>query len=281
MSRIRSIKPEFFKHEELFDAERESGLPLRLAFISLWTVVDREGRFKWRPRTLKAECLPYDDCDFARVLDALRTRGFIIAYVCEGVVYGVIPSFNRHQIVNNRESKSELPDPNENNILTRGARVSHATGTPLGQDQGEGKGREGEGDRDANASLANANALADALRVERERKKRAEETANLHLLGSDWNSLAADLGLATIDEIKPGSTREKSALARIREGVDWPIIFTKIRGSPFLRGETSDFRVSFDWIVNPTNLLKVIEGNYNNEVRKAPVRPPAYAGNHR
>lgn len=27
MARIRSIKPEFFQHEALYDAERESGLP--------------------------------------------------------------------------------------------------------------------------------------------------------------------------------------------------------------------------------------------------------------
>jgi hypothetical protein len=30
MSRIRTIKPDFFTHEDLFDAEQESGLPLRL-----------------------------------------------------------------------------------------------------------------------------------------------------------------------------------------------------------------------------------------------------------
>lgn len=54
MSRIRTVKPELFKHEELFDAEQNSKLPLRLAFIGLFTVADREGRFKWRPRTLKA-----------------------------------------------------------------------------------------------------------------------------------------------------------------------------------------------------------------------------------
>ena len=53
MSRIRTVKPELFKHEELFDTELASGLPLRLAFISLFTVADCEGRFKWRPRTLR------------------------------------------------------------------------------------------------------------------------------------------------------------------------------------------------------------------------------------
>ena len=144
MPRIRTIKPEFFKHEDLFDAERASGLPLRLAFISLWTVADRDGRFKWRPRALKVECLPYDECDFALVLDALCTRGFIVKYACGMEVFGCIPSFGKHQVINNRESKSELPDPNKCNGLTREPRVDDAISTPLVQEQGEGKGREGK-----------------------------------------------------------------------------------------------------------------------------------------
>jgi hypothetical protein len=73
MGRIRTIKPEFFKHSGLFDGERETGLPLRLGFAGLWTCCDREGRFKWRPRELKLDALPYDECDFSLVLDALAS----------------------------------------------------------------------------------------------------------------------------------------------------------------------------------------------------------------
>jgi hypothetical protein len=70
LARIRTIKPEFFRHADLYEAEKETGLPLRLAFAGLWTAADREGRFKWRPRELKLDCLPHDDVDFSRVLDA-------------------------------------------------------------------------------------------------------------------------------------------------------------------------------------------------------------------
>ena len=90
MSRIRTIKPEFFRHEALYEAERETGLPLRVAFAGLWTVADREGRFHWRPRALKLDCLPYDEVDFSRVLDALATRGFIVQYQGNGEPLGWI-----------------------------------------------------------------------------------------------------------------------------------------------------------------------------------------------
>lgn len=140
--RIRTVKPEFFNHESLFDLEYESSLPIRLAFIGLWCAADRDGRFKWEPRRLGVQILPFDGIDFSRVLDALMTRGFIHKYGDDIGVYGVIPSFGKHQVINNRERDSELPDPlNCNDFdarLTRDTRVTHAS-------KEEGKGSEGRG----------------------------------------------------------------------------------------------------------------------------------------
>jgi hypothetical protein len=138
--RIRTIKPEFFTHEMLYDAEEATGLPLRLAFAGLWCAADREGRFKWEARRLGVQIMPYDKIEFSRVLDALTTRGFIIKYACDGVTYGWIPSFSRHQVINNRERPSELPEPADSSVCdacsTRDPRVIHAG-------KAEGKGREG------------------------------------------------------------------------------------------------------------------------------------------
>ncbi len=143
--RIRTIKPEFFNHEDLYDLEKEKKLPLRLAFIGLWCAADREGRFKWEPRRLGIQIMPYESLDFSRVLDALAARGYIIKYTSGGRDYGWIPKFLKHQIINNREKFSDLPIPPhdvENQELdasgTRGARDDDA-------DTGEGKGREGKG----------------------------------------------------------------------------------------------------------------------------------------
>lgn len=131
MARIRAIKPEFFKHERLFDAEHETGLPLRIAFAGLWCVADREGRFHWRPRTLKSDILPFDDVDFARVLDALEKAGFIFSYEAKDEKYGCIPSFLQHQHVNMREAASAIPSPST---------CAHV------QAHGERKGKEQEGE---------------------------------------------------------------------------------------------------------------------------------------
>jgi hypothetical protein len=155
--RIRTIKPEAFSDEDLWDAEQETGLPLFRAFVGLWTVADREGRFEWRPRPLKAAILPYWEGDMARVLDACCTRGFVVRYECDGRTYGCIPTFTRHQSINNREEPSTLPPPpgsaeesdEKSGTSTRERRVNDASTTRPAREehagQGEGKGREGNG----------------------------------------------------------------------------------------------------------------------------------------
>lgn len=163
MGRIRTVKPELFVHEDLFEAEQQTGLPLRVAFIGLFTCADREGRFKWRPRTLKLAVLPHDEVDFSRVLDALITRGFLVKYASKtGEEIGLIPTFTKHQVINNRETPSDLPPPPNDAGLTgdttptdtRDSRVDDASDT-----RAQGKGREGkgkEGNEEANASVPSA-----------------------------------------------------------------------------------------------------------------------------
>lgn len=144
MARIRTVKPELFRHEDLYEAEIQTGLPLRLSFIGLFTACDREGRFKWKPRQLKLDVIPYDEIDFSRVLDALASRGFIIKYRNlrdNDDEYGFIPSFTQHQVINNKEKDSELPDPEECEQYQHIPRDDHASTTPLSKEQGEGKGK--------------------------------------------------------------------------------------------------------------------------------------------
>lgn len=135
----------------MFDLERETGLPIRFAWAMLPTICDREGRFKWRPRALKPDILPYDDCDFSRVLDAWLTRGLLVRYRVGDEWFGWLPTFVIHQVINNREAGSQIPsieeaeeviDNRKNEISTRAPRVPVASSTRLEQVQGEGKGRE-------------------------------------------------------------------------------------------------------------------------------------------
>ena len=76
MKRTRQINPGFFTNDELADIT-----PLgRLLFAGLWVIADREGRLEDRPKKIKAEILPYDNCDVDDLLNQLQNAGFIKRY---------------------------------------------------------------------------------------------------------------------------------------------------------------------------------------------------------
>ncbi|MFN9374496.1 MAG: hypothetical protein ACK6D3_21625 [Planctomycetaceae bacterium] len=105
MSRSRNIKPGFFKNEDLAECS-----PLaRLLFVGLWCEADRDGRLEDRPKRIKVELLPYDDCDVDRLLGELVTRGFIVRYEAEGKACICIPAFLKHQNPHKKEAESVLP----------------------------------------------------------------------------------------------------------------------------------------------------------------------------
>lgn len=107
MSRARNIKPGFFKNDALADCQ-----PLaRLLFAGLWCEADRAGRLEDRPKRIKAECLPYDDCDVDALLGELADHGFIIRYKVDEHTYIQILAFDKHQNPHCKEQASTIPAP--------------------------------------------------------------------------------------------------------------------------------------------------------------------------
>jgi len=221
--RIRTIKPEFFLHDGLYEAEAEFHMPLRIAFAGLWCAADREGRFKWEARRLGVAILPYDGIEFARVLDALTTRGFVKKYRVSGVWYGLIPSFGRHQVINNRESVSSIPsisDADELTLedqadLTRAPRVLHAS-------KEEGKGKEGKGKE----GVATADASSDEFKKQKPRNELLECLAGIggddlsQIVGSAWS--AAQKRLTEIKQVCPHVTCEEIKRRAKNYKLHWP-----------------------------------------------------------
>ena len=134
MARIRTIKPEFFTSESVLSVS-----PLaRLFFIGLWCESDREGRLKWKPKTLKFRYLPADSVNIEKIAEELIEEGMITIYEVDGNEYCEIPSFTSHQVINNRERESEIPELDSDASATRQPRVK-------AEGRKEGKGKEGKG----------------------------------------------------------------------------------------------------------------------------------------
>jgi len=116
MTRIRTINSKILRDEDLFEAEQLTELPLRLAYIGLCTCCDQAGRFRWCPKELSLDILPYDGVDFTSVLDALAYYEFIVKYRCDDQFYGCLPC-HEHKRNSHHKPKSQLPAP-ETGVMT-------------------------------------------------------------------------------------------------------------------------------------------------------------------
>jgi hypothetical protein len=119
MSRIRNVKPDFFRHEGLQDLERENaGKYPMFVFQGLWTKCDRQGVFEWRPRTLKLDILPFLDFKMEDTLKILEKAGFIKKYAIDGKEYGFISTFSKHQVISIAEEKNKNVFPMPRDVET-------------------------------------------------------------------------------------------------------------------------------------------------------------------
>ena len=161
--RIRTIKPSFFKDEEIADLD-----PLcRLLFQGLWLMADSEGRLEDRPKRIKVEVLPYDECNIDAMLDDLVAARCIIRYEAGGKSCIQVRNFLKHQRIQTKEAiiKSEIPpDSSQYEPGTQPVRIEYEPGTQPESQEGkgkEGKGKEREGAHAENLDSPSLNVQAE------------------------------------------------------------------------------------------------------------------------
>jgi len=106
MARARNIKPSIMDNEDLAELDPM----VRLLFIYLWMLADREGRLEDRPKRIAAQALAYDrSANVNEMLSCLEKSGFISRYVSEGIACIQILGFAKHQNPHVREAASTIP----------------------------------------------------------------------------------------------------------------------------------------------------------------------------
>lgn len=231
MARSRNIKPGFFFNTDLADIE-----PLgRLLFIGMWTIADREGRLLDDARWIKAQTLPYDNCDIDALLNELAKKKFIIRYEAKGNKYIEIANFTKHQNPHKDEKSKEYPayKGRKSTIQVRCKNGVNTTQEP-------------------NEHQTNP---ADSLILIPD---------SLILIPDSFNALCPSLPKMT----KITDKRKKTINARLK---DYPpdvleTAFKKAEASSFLTGNNDRrWTADFDWLMNENNLIKVLEGKYDNK----------------
>lgn len=190
MARIRTIKPSFFKNEEL----AELPMTARILFIGLWVLADKEGRLEDRPKRIKAELFPYDNMDVDDLLSRLQTAGFINRYGFGDLKVIQILTFTKHQRITGSEAstKSDFPAYSKE---TNGKQLGNTEETTRTTGK-EGKGRERiigkeEGEEEEIPPPDLENILPDFLKKNRESVYDQVSGAclNMELFDDNWREV--------------------------------------------------------------------------------------------
>ena len=146
--RIRTIKPEFWRSEDIAALRIED----RLLFIGLWSYVEDNGVGRDEPQLIQCDLYPLDTFTEASLrthggLKRLSEQGLITRYEGpDGRKYLQVNSWDKHQKIN-RPSKPRFPQYNaENCTLTEASVSPHCTLTEGSlPEQGTGNREQGTG----------------------------------------------------------------------------------------------------------------------------------------
>lgn len=244
MPRSRNIKPGFFVNEDLVELEYGA----RLLFIGLWTIADREGRLEDRPKKIKMSLFPADNADIDQWLQLLNNAGFIHRYDAEGIKYIQILNFKKHQNPHVKEAKSTIPAPDE-----------HSTSTGQAPDEHH------------ESPADSLNLIPDSCTST---PSGAPSCPHEEIISLYHENLPSMPKVRAWTEKRKGLLRARWKEEEKRQNLKyWSGLFEYIAKSDFLNGRVPDedgskpFIADLEWLVNPNNFAKVIEGKYENRTQ--------------
>jgi hypothetical protein len=269
--RIRHIKPGFFTDEVLAECEPMA----RLLFAALWCLADCAGRLEDRPKRIKAEALPYDDCDAESLLTQLDSRGFIQRYEAGGVRLIQVCNFAKHQRLSGHEAaaKSEWEAPPKRPALPGCFPSASPVLQQIPVRGGEVRGGEGRGIHTSTGVDGGGVSSQEALPLKA--KHPADELSEL------WSKTAPPKcpRWRTVTDARRRKVESRFAESEAKNHPGGPLrwwadeVMARVCASPFLRGETG-WTVDLDWLLEPANLTKVLEDKYAGREPEPPPKPP-------
>ena len=253
MSRIRTVKPEFWTNEQIMECSPIA----RLLFIGLWNFCDDGGNHPASSKTLKAEVFPGDainQADVQALIDELIAQRLIGEYEAEGKRYWHVTGWH-HQKIDRPTFKypvfENLPIIDDGSKNTR--RVVADQSPPEGKGE-EGKGEESKGLKPIAASKADR-----------------PECPHQEIIDIYHEVLPMGTQVRVWTDQRKGKLRARWREDTKRQNLDWwRRLFVFIAESKFLTGRTNTkdrapFVITLDWIITSEKMVKIIEGEYHRE----------------
>ncbi|MER2526740.1 MAG: hypothetical protein ABTR07_02310 [Candidatus Competibacter denitrificans] len=145
MSRIRSIKPEFWTSEQVVECSPTA----RLLFIGFWNFADDNGVLPASPRQLKMLVFPGDDFTLEQIsgmVDELLRQGLLAEFTGEdGRKYWCVTGWKAHQKIEKPSCKFPAPPAKFPKFADQSptSRRPVADGVEWRGKEGKGRGKEG------------------------------------------------------------------------------------------------------------------------------------------
>lgn len=121
--RIRTIKPEMPQD----DGVAKLSVTAELLFVRLISMADDEGRFEAPVNKIIGFAFPHREAitpaKVRKMLHEIETQKMILRYEVDGLPYGVVRHFRRHQAIQ-KPTPSRLPEPPDREIVDANAPVS-------------------------------------------------------------------------------------------------------------------------------------------------------------
>lgn len=274
MPRARNIKPGFFANEDLAEIEPTG----RLLFIGLWMLADRDGRLEDRPKRIKGEIFPYDNCDIDSLLNDLHKFGFILRYEVGGVRYIQVTNFAKHQNPHPKEASKGFPAPDCKQSISHEIKLL-ATDKQLTSREITQKSREKQ--LTSRAESLNPDSLNPELYDSKESYIQSQEDGK-QPSRLDYGKIVQMYhekcpSLQSVSKLT--SERKRAIKARFTKDLhgnleELATFLDRVEASDFITGRNGAWKGKrgVDWIFKQENFIKIQEGNYDNmETRASPV----------
>lgn len=284
MARIRSVKPEFSGDKKVMQLCSRCGPFGPLVWLVVWTHCDDKGRHAWDTEQIlldhPAIMVGKTASDISDVLNECQALDLIRQYDHEGRRYFQVTNWAKHQRIDRPSKTGYLPDPPRalaaGSTSTRDGRRGEEE-REREERKGSGReGREGEEERDARVlpaagsgetqsvgAIANGLGLGLGLGVDKEL-----EEARSCLRA--YQAVLPQLQAATPFESWTAKRRAAWDRLRVEYGDerpkgsdDWMLYFSRVANSDFLMGREGNFKAELTWLLNPDNVHKVMEGQYD------------------
>lgn len=219
--RIRTIKPEFWRHEVMAQLPAET----QLLGLALLNMADDEGYFEANPRIVRGEVMPFRDdlATISRDIRELSRVGWIEVRetVGHGQV-GLIVNWGKHQRVDHPKDSKLSVYFNASDSREYGATTSREPRDASREEQGTGN--------------------------------REVEQGSPHPLQAVWNETAGASGCPKWGETPKHRRKAADAALARRPLEQWRAVFVAIAADPFATGKdpaSKGWRADVDYALRP------------------------------